>query len=100
MGSPDLSYDSVALETLGQQLTTITSNLKNDEDLKRADIGDVAHQDVVNAIDDFVGDWDDKRKKLVNKVEALSKMATESFAKYNEADRGLADSLTSEETPA
>lgn len=98
MAAPDVAYDSVALETLGHELKATTSNLKNDEDLKRAGIDEVAHQDVVNAIDDFVGDWDDKRKKLTDKVEALSEMANESFAKYDEADRELADSLTSEVT--
>lgn len=96
MAAPDVAYDSVALETLGHELKTTTSNLKNDGDLTRAGIEQVAHADVVNAIDDFVGDWDDKRKKLTNKVEALSQMATESFNKYSEADRELADSLESE----
>lgn len=97
MGAPDLTYDPDRLQTLGSQLSTIASNLKDDKKLTHYDIEDVAHRDVEHAIDDFVGDWDDKRNKLVEKVEALADMATKSAEQFNEADLELARALTSEE---
>ncbi len=92
----DLTYNSTDLEGLGTDLTRITSDLKNDNDLKDVDISDVAHQTVVDAINDFVNDWDDKRKKLTNKVEALAEMASQSSEKFDQADRELANALLQE----
>ncbi len=98
MGGSDLAYDGEGLAALGDDLATITSRLKDDEKrLGGFGVEDVAHSKVSSAIDDFAGDWDDKRNKLVQRVETLCVMVTESSEKFAEADRQLADNLVSEE---
>lgn len=92
----DLEYNTSTLGILAQRLSTITSNLKGDSDLKDYSRDDVDSDEVASAIDDFVNDWDDKRKKLTNKIETLSVAADESFKKYSDADKKLAESLKSE----
>ncbi len=93
----DLTYNSGDLATLGDQLGDITSKLKDDGRLKSYDKADVAHNKVAEAIDDFVNDWDDKRNKLTDKVEALGEMARKSHEEFTKADLDLAASL--EESP-
>jgi hypothetical protein len=93
----DLTYNSGDLSVLGDQLADITTRLKDDGRLKSYDRADVAHRKVADAIDDFVNDWDDKRKKLTEKVEALSEMAKKSDEEFTKADRELAESRKSEE---
>lgn len=89
-------YDPDRLTTLGSRLSRVASNLKGDGQLSRYGVEDVGHREVVDAVDDFVGDWDDRRKKLVEKVEALADLASKSAEQFNEADRELARALTSE----
>lgn len=96
MSDPDLAYDSERLSTLATQLSKITGNLKDDNKLKSYDIDDVAHEKVASAIDDFVGDWDDKRNKLVEKVEALADLAAKSHEQFEQVDLDLAAALTEE----
>lgn len=93
----DLTYNSGDLSVLGDQLADITTRLKDDGRLKNYDRNDVAHRKVIDAIDDFVNDWDDKRKKLTEKVEALAEMAKKSDEEFTKADLELAASLESEE---
>jgi hypothetical protein len=98
MSDPDLAYEGLTMSALGDDLATITTRLKDDEKrLGGFGVEDVAHRKVSDAIDHFAGDWDDKRNKLVKKVEALSVMVTKSGEKFDEADRELADSLVSGE---
>ena len=92
----DLTYDAERLSTLATQLTTITDDLKSDRDLKGYDVQDVAHEIVAEAIDNFVNDWDDRRNKLVEKVETLADMASKSAEQFTQADLELAASLTEE----
>lgn len=96
MTDPDLSYDSDRLSDLATQLTKITGNLKDDRKLKSYDIEQVAHEKVAEAIDNFVNDWDDKRNKLVEKVESLAEMATTSHEQFEQVDLDLAAALTEE----
>lgn len=86
------------MSELGTDLETITSRLKDDEKrLGGFGVEDVAHEKVSSAIDDFAGDWDDKRNKLVKRVETLAVMVVESGEKFSEADVELANSLVAEE---
>ena len=98
MGSPDLLYDADSMSELGAQLSTIVSRLKDDEK-RLGDFGveDTAHEKVSSAIDDFAGDWDDKRNKLVKRVEALGVMVEKSGEKFDEADIELANNLVNED---
>jgi predicted nucleic acid-binding Zn-ribbon protein len=89
----DLTYNSGDLEILGDQLTDLTGKLKDDGRLKELNREEVGHNKVADAIDDFVNDWDDKRKKLTQKVEALAEMASKSHEEFTKADLELAEAL-------
>ena len=93
----DLTYNSGDLQTLGDQLGDLTTKLKDDGRLKEYNKSDVAHNKVAEAIDDFVNDWDDKRKKLTDKVEALGEMARKSHEEFDKADLELAAALEQED---
>jgi malate synthase len=96
MTAPDLTYDPERLSTLASNLGDITDDLKNDRDLKSYDVEDVSHQTVADAIDDFVNDWDDKRNKLLEKVESLAEMADKSHEQFEQVDLDLAAALKEE----
>ena len=53
----------------------------------------VAHQTVANALDDFAGDWDDRREKLADSLTAISELATEAANKLTEVDTELAKEI-------
>lgn len=89
----DLTYNSGDLETLGDQLGDLHGKLKDDGRLKELNKEEVGHNKVAEAIDDFVNDWDDKRNKLNDKVEALAKMASSSSEEFTKADLELAEAL-------
>lgn len=97
MGTPDLTYDSERLANLSTQMGTISGNLHDDRDLKSYDVEEVGHHKVADAIDDFVNDWDDKRNKLIEKVDALAEMASTSHENFTQVDLDLAAALTTEE---
>ncbi|KQX75018.1 MULTISPECIES: hypothetical protein [Aeromicrobium] len=92
----DLTYNSGDLETLGAQLKDLHGKLKDDGRLKELNKEEVGHTKVAEAIDDFVNDWDDKRKKLNDKVEALGEMASKSSEEFTKADLELAEALKQE----
>lgn len=93
----DLTYNSGDLQTLGDQLGDLTTKLKDDGRYKEYNKNDVAHNKVAEAIDDFVNDWDDKRNKLTDKVDALGEMARKSHEEFEKADLELAASLEQED---
>lgn len=97
MGTPDLTYDSERLATLSGQMSTISGNLHDDRALKSYDIDQVGHRKVADAIDNFVNDWDDKRNKLIEKVDALAEMASTSHENFTQVDLDLAAALKTDE---
>lgn len=90
---PDLQYDLELLREFGATLTRIADDLHHDKRLAEHGVDDLAHRDVVDAVRDFVDDWDDKRRKLTQRVESLGSMASDSAERLDEADRELARAL-------
>lgn len=88
--SHDLSYAREDLEQLGNELRSLSEALRGDGRLSDVSIEDVAHHEVVGALEDFAGDWDDKRKALADSLGAISDMATETSTTLGDADAELA----------
>lgn len=53
----------------------------------------VGHPSVVDALDEFAGNWRRHREKLVKHLDAVAQMAADSERTYRETDDKLADSL-------
>ena len=88
--SHDLAYAREDLEQLGSELKALADELHDDGRLADVGVDDVAHSKVVSALEDFAGDWDDKRKALADSLTAISDMAVQTSEAFGEADAELA----------
>jgi uncharacterized protein YukE len=91
--SADLAYATSELTSLGGELKSLSDQIKGDGDLGDVGVDRVAHQKVADALDDFAGDWDDKRETLGNSLESISKQATQAADEFTKADEELAKEI-------
>lgn len=89
----DLAYATEDLNLLGSDLKTLSGDVKGDGALGDVGIDQVAHQKVVDALDDFAGDWDDRRKKLADSLGAISDLASQAAQELTKVDEALAKEI-------
>jgi predicted nucleic acid-binding Zn-ribbon protein len=85
-----LSYALVALRDLGRDLEQLVQAFEGRHDDVRYGLDDLAHQRVVDALDDVHGNWDNKREQLVKGLRALAEMAEKSADTFESVDEDLA----------
>ena len=86
----DLSYSADALTSLGSQLDALAGRLERDGNLGTVSIDDVARPEVVEALQDFAGDWNDRRESLAQRIAAVGELASKAAQTFTEADEELA----------
>jgi hypothetical protein len=84
----DVNYE--ALSEVGTTLSTLKDEFGGAEDNVNTYNGDVANEDVADALHDFATNWSDDRGEIVEKMENVSTFATQASGAYNEYDHGLA----------
>lgn len=89
----DLAYATEDLQLLGGDLKTLSDDVKGDGALGDVGVDQVAHQTVANALDDFAGDWDDRRKKLGDSLGAISELASKAAEELTKVDNELAKEI-------
>lgn len=86
----DLEVATDELEELGRQLKTLGEGLKRIDG--KADYGreDLVHVKVIDAMDDFRGNWNDNRDHLADRLDKLGDLATTAADSFEKADAELA----------
>lgn len=87
---PDLTYDVSELRELGTRLRRLSSDLDRDGRLPAVGRDEVNSAAVVDALQDFAGDWDDKRHEVATSLDSLGDMVDQAVEAFTEADRELA----------
>jgi hypothetical protein len=88
----DVNYE--ALKDVGTTLSHLKGEFGGAEDNVDGYSGDVAHEDIVDALHDFATNWSDDRDEIVEKMENVSTFATQAGAAYGEYDLGLAGEIS------
>jgi ABC-type transporter Mla subunit MlaD len=86
----DLTVSLNLLHELGKRLDQVAGDMKSDSKLSHFDREDLASADVVDAVHDFNGHWDNKREVLAGNLAALGDMATNAHQTFTEVDAKLA----------
>lgn len=88
MGDLEVATDELA--DLGNELKGLGEDLKKIDG--KADYGreDLVHDKVVDAMDNFRGNWNDNRDHLADKLGKLGDLATTAAESFEEADAELA----------
>jgi len=93
----DLSVDYQLLEDTSKSLTSIKSEFEgirnHESDLHRV----WGSGDVSGAMDDFAGNWDYHRHKIISSIGTIGTMVDQTIQTFQKADKQLKSSLT---TPA
>lgn len=87
----DLEYNVHELHELGTSLVGLAARLGDDGGLMRVGLDDVAHRDVVDALRDFAGDWDDRRERLARSVATVGELGTNASDSFSRTDDELGD---------
>lgn len=96
MGDEDLKVDYYALEDSVQKLGSIKSALEGLEG-RTDDTSDVwGHSRISDAMDEFSGNMDYNRGKLVDEVTAMGQMAEGTLEAFRKAEDELASSFDKE----
>lgn len=90
----DLKVDYQLLDSIERSLTTLQSEFQNIKAQTGSYDGAMGSGDVAGAMDGFAGNWDDHRKDLLNSIQTLGKMVSETKQQFQAADSKLANSLT------
>lgn len=90
MGEYDrLVVDGELLESSKKNLKDIKKSLKGIEE-HRADIRDIwGHDSIADKMDDFVNNWDNYRRELLENVENLGKQVDTSLKAFEKLDLDL-----------
>lgn len=88
MGDIEVAIDDLA--ALGSHLDTLAGDLKDGDAKADYTTDDLAHSKVVDAMDNFRGNWDDNRDHLADKLGKLGELATTSADWFTKTDDDLA----------
>lgn len=90
----DLKVDYQLLSSIERRLTSLQGEFQNIQAQTSGYDGAMGSGDVASAMNNFSGNWNDHRKDLLNSIETLGKMVSETIAKFQQTDNKLKSSLT------
>ncbi len=86
----DLEYAVADLRALGKRLHSLRDGLASDGPLCHVDKYDVNSRHVIDALNEFANDWDDKREGLAKSLGSLGDMVTKAADSFTAVDEDLA----------
>jgi hypothetical protein len=89
----DLQVATAELRALDTRLTTLSDRLRSTDGAASYGKDDLAHDEVIDAMDTFRKNWDDNRDHLADKLLKLGELATQTADGFEEADEKLAAQL-------
>jgi hypothetical protein len=87
MADLKVSYDWLSQTT--SNLKAIQNELKNTGDHQSEIKGALGSGDIAHAMDDFANNWDNHRRKILDKVQALGEMSEKTMQAFTEVDDKL-----------
>jgi hypothetical protein len=91
----DLTYSLSALGELGSSLDGLAGQLDGAGRRVDADAAELGHPAVVDALEHFVGNWDDKRELLIRSLTEVGEMASAAEETFRQVDEDLAKEIRS-----
>lgn len=90
----DLKVDYSLLESIERRLTSLHGEFQNIQAQTSGYDGALGSGAVASAMDGFAGNWNDHRQDLLNSIETLGKMVSETIQQFQQTDNKLKSSLT------
>lgn len=88
MGDLDVATDE--LRAVGRSLERLSADLRSRDGNADYATSELAHRDVVVAMEEFRRNWNDNRDHLAEKLRKLAELATQTAEGFEEADAELA----------
>jgi uncharacterized protein YukE len=90
----DLKVDYTLLDQSEKSLSSLVSEFQNIKAQESGYDGAMGSGDIASAMDSFAGNWDYHRGKLVDSMESLGKMISQSKQAFQKTDNQLKTDLT------
>jgi hypothetical protein len=90
----DLKVDYALLDQSEVSLSGLVSEFEHIKAQESSYDGAMGSGDIASAMDDFAGNWDYHRKKLVGSLHALGSMINQTKQSFDDTDAKLQTSLT------
>ena len=90
----DLVIDYQLLQDCSASLTAIHQEFDGVGGHEKDLTGIWGSSDIAHAMDDFAGNWDYHRKKILGSIESLGTMVDTTVKAFQDADKQLKDALT------
>lgn len=90
----DLKVDYQLLDLIERSLSSLHSEFQNIKAQTSAYNGDMGSGAVASAMDGFAGDWNDHRETLLNSIQKLGTMISETRRQFQNTDNTLAGSIS------
>jgi hypothetical protein len=87
MGDIEVATDE--LRSLGARLERLGNDLKSQDGGSSYGTDELAHREVVGAMEEFRDNWNDNRDHLADKLSKLGELATQTADGFEEADAEL-----------
>lgn len=95
MGDPDLLVDARLLQAAHTSLVELKQEFSELDDRGR-DLGrDWGSGRVQDAMDDFVGNWDDNRRRISTNLQSAADMTKTCLTRFDEVEQALCEGLSS-----
>ena len=94
---PDLDFNLTHLETLISDLRTIKSNFDDAEKFSDEVSAAVGHARLSSKVQDFAGQWNDKRREMGDKVGSMAQAVDGIHDSFISVDMELRDAVTVEQ---
>jgi hypothetical protein len=89
---PDLKVDYQLLESTERTLSSLVSEFQNMQAQESAYSGAMGSGPIAAAMDGFAANWNNNKKSLVNSMQGLGKMVSETLQQFKQTDTKLATS--------
>ncbi len=89
----DLEVAITEVRDLGNQLKTMHDDLKDRDGHASYGTDELVHHKVIDAMDNFKGNWDDHRDHLADKLDKLGDLAIQTADSFTKTDEDLASKV-------
>jgi hypothetical protein len=90
----DLIVDYQLLDTTESSLGSLSKEFQGLQALEKGYDGAIGSGDIASAMDDFAGNWDYHKKRLVGSMQALGTMVHQTKQTFQDTDSKLKSTLT------
>jgi hypothetical protein len=90
----DLKVDYQLLDSIERSLSALYSEFQNIKARTGAYDGDLGSGTVASAMDGFAGNWNDHRASLLNSIQTLGMIVSETRQQFQNTDNKLTSSIS------